>query len=176
MVVEAVTGVVGADPMAAGGEARTAAREARTTVAITEATTEVSNAVARLVVAPMEAQGAVEAVTAEAAHRELAAVPVCRQVIPICRPRSTMVNGIRSVTAARPNQASPLITLEFPTAPIIPLARQEARPVSPADPAGNLASTEASVGEAVGVGDAAAGAGVDGVVGVGAGASDGVGA
>src|SRR5208337_2896257 len=81
--------------------------------------------------------------------------------------------------AARPTQASLLITPEFPTAGT-PLARQEAKPDSPAEPAGSLASAAATAGEAVGVGAGGAGGGGLGVgvvaVGVGAGASDGVGA
>jgi hypothetical protein len=110
---------------------------------------------------------------------KLAAIPVRSEIVRrMFVPQSPMASGIRLATRAVPRvpvkhaipeaqrtQASPLVTAEVPMALGIPLARQEASPVSPAEPPElRQASVEvAMVGEAVGAGE----------VGVGASASDG---
>jgi hypothetical protein len=138
---------------------------------------------------------------------KLAAIPVRSEIVRrMFVPQSPMASGIRSATRAVPRvpvpavprvpvkhaipeaqrtQASPLVTAEVPMALGIPLARQEASPVSPAEPPElRQASVEvAMVGEAAMVGVEVAMVGVEvamvgeavgaGEVGVGASASDG---
>ena len=129
---------------------------------------------------------------------KLAAIPVRSEIVRrMFVPQSPMASGIRSATRTVPRvpvpavpyvpvkhaipeaqrtQASPLVTAEVPMALGIPLARQEASPVSPAEPPElRQASVEvAMVGEAAMVGAAVAMVGEEvGAGEVGASASDG---
>jgi len=143
-------------------------------------------AIAEFVAASMAARGLwAEEVATKAAGWELAALRARREVgRRMFVPQSTMASGIRSATPvvprlpaqgaipeARPTQTSPLATTEVSRVVGIPLARQEALPVSAAAPSAERPASVgvAMVGEAVGgaVGDAG-GAGE-----VGASASDG---
>jgi hypothetical protein len=123
---------------------------------------------------------------------KLAAIPVGSQIVRrMFVPQTPMASGIRLATRAVPRvpvpavprvplkhaipeaqrtQASPLVTAEVPMALGTPLTRQEASPVSPAEPPElRQASVEvAMVGEAVGAGEVGVGE-----VGVGASALDG---
>ena len=118
---------------------------------------------------------------------KLAAIPVRSEIVRrIFVPQPPMASGIRSATRAVPRvpvkhaipeaqrtQASPLVTAEVPMALGTPLARQEASPVSPAEPpelrqasvevamvgeAAMVGAAVAMVGEAVGAGEVGASA------------------
>ena len=126
---------------------------------------------------------------------KLAAIPVRSEIVRrMFVPQSPMASGIRSATRAVPRvpvpavsrvpvkhaipeaqrtQASPLVTAEVPMALGTPLARQEASPVSPAEPpelrqasvevamvgeAAMVGAAVAMVGEAVGAGEVGVGA------------------
>lgn len=122
-----------------------------------------------------------ERATVPTAGPELAAIPAGEIVRRMFVPQSPMASGIRSATRAVPRvpvpavprvpvkhaipeaqrtQASPLVTAEVPIALGSPSARQEASPVSPAEPPElRQASVEvAMVGEAVGAGEVGASA------------------
>jgi len=124
-------------------------------------------AIAEFVAASMAARGLwAEEVATKAAGWELAAVQARREVgRRIFVPQSTMASGIRSGTRvvprapargaipeARPTQASLLATPEASKVVGIPLARQEALPVSAAAPSAERPASVgvAMVGEAVG--------------------------
>ena len=123
--------------------------------------------IAGFVAASMAACGLLaEEVTTKAAGWELAAVQARREVgRRIFMPQSTMASGIRSATPvvprvpaqdaipeAWPTQASPLATPEVSRVVGIPLASQEALPVSAAAPSAERPASVgvAMVGEAVG--------------------------